>query len=178
MKITLKKLKELNACQEARDAFSGKWGNSVDSVVLLKSLRDRDNFEWANWLIKRIMNRKRYLAYAIFSAEQVLDIYEKKYPDNNQPRLAMEAAKEVLKKDTAKNRAAAGEAAWAAGEAARAAMRLKILNYGIELLEDPMTYLIALIAGLALDYGCYRLALVLGRFLNKRNTRKEVEHGN
>ena len=141
MNITLKKLEELNACQEARKAFPKKWGKEVDSLTLLKSLRDRNNYIWANWLIVRIMTRKQYLSYAIFSAEQVLDIYEKKYPNEKRPRLAIEAAKKVLEQNTKENKdaayasASAADAAAYAAYAARKKMQLKILNYGIRLLE-------------------------------------------
>ena len=131
------------------------------------------------------MTRPQYLSYAIYAAEQVIDIYEKKYPDDKRPRNAIEAARVVLKNNNAKTRAAAwaaraaaeaaaraaawaagdaaGAAAWAAGDAgaawaaagaagdaagaaawaaagaaagaARAAMQIKILKYGIKLLE-------------------------------------------
>jgi hypothetical protein len=60
-------------------------------------------------------------------AERVLHIYEKKYPDDERPRKAIEAARafqcgKITKTQLAAAEAAAGEAAWAAaGAAARAA---------------------------------------------------------
>ena len=60
------------------------------------------------------MTKKQYVAYAIFAAEQVIDIYEKQYPIDDRPRMAIEAAKKVLKRDTKKNRAHAAYAAYAA----------------------------------------------------------------
>jgi hypothetical protein len=149
MKITVKKLMELGACQDSIEAFPAKWGKEVDSLVLLKSLRDRGNFDWANWLIVRVMTRPQYLAYAIYAAEEVLDIYEKKFPNDHRPRQAIKAAREVLKHDNKKNRAAAEDAAWVASGVAWTAwvasgvawaawekLQIKILNYGIKLLED------------------------------------------
>jgi hypothetical protein len=121
MQITVEKLKELGACYESIEAFPLRWGKSVDSIELLESLRDRVNFDWANWLIVRIMTRKQYSAYAIFAAEQVLNNFELAYPNDQRPRLAIEAAKNVLQNDTRETRAAAGKvagaAAWAAGAA-------------------------------------------------------------
>ena len=112
------------------------------------------------------MSQPQHISYAIFAAEQVIDIYEKQYPKDDRPRKAIEAAKKVLKDDSLENRRAATEAAWAAWAAraaeaaeaagaaraaegaaeaagaagwaagvAEAAMRLKILRYGMELLE-------------------------------------------
>ena len=52
--------------------------------------------------------------YAIFAAQQVLDIFEAKYPDDERPRKAIEAAEAVLENDTKENRAKADVAAAAA----------------------------------------------------------------
>ena len=80
--------------------------------------------KWHKW------DKKDSVSLAIYAAELVIDIFEKEYPNDKRPRNAIEAAKKVLKNDTAKNRAAAraaagaatGAAAWAAaGAAARAA---------------------------------------------------------
>ncbi len=57
---------------------------------------------------------------AIYAAELVIDIYEKKYPNDKRPREAIEAAKEWLKNPSAAA-AAAAEAARAAAAAAEAA---------------------------------------------------------
>ena len=54
------------------------------------------------------------LKMAIFSARSCLDKFENKYPGNDKPRKAIEAAEAVLANDTAKNRKAARIAADAA----------------------------------------------------------------
>jgi hypothetical protein len=61
---------------------------------------------------------------AIFAAELVIDIFEKKHPDDKRPREAIEAAIKWLQNPTEKNRKAAraaADAAYAARAAARAA---------------------------------------------------------
>ena len=103
----------------------------TEDVNIIKNLMLEKHFDWANWLIVRIMERKQYLSYAIFAAEQVLDIFENKYPDDKRPRLAIEAARKCLTNDSSAARAAA----WAAGDAAKEKMQTKIINYGIKLLE-------------------------------------------
>ena len=65
--------------------------------------------------------KKDSIALAIFAAELVIDIFEKRYPNDDRPRKAIEATKAVLKRDTKKNRAAARAAAWAAWAAWAAA---------------------------------------------------------
>ena len=46
-------------------------------LELIKKLAEY-RFDWANWLIARIMNKKQKVSYAVFAAEQVIDIYEKR----------------------------------------------------------------------------------------------------
>ena len=138
MKITQEFLKEKNACKKALE-----WGNHLvdkDSIEVLETLISSKKYEWANWLIVRVMSYKQYVRYAVYAAEQVIDIFEKKYPNDNRPRLAIGAAKRCIDNPSDKNAAdAAAYAAWAAARAARAAadeMRLKILKYGVKLLEN------------------------------------------
>lgn len=99
------------------------------------------------------MEYNQYVGYAIFAAEQVIDIYEKKYPDDKRPREAIEVAKECLKNPSKKNKdaayatyaatyatyAAATYATYAAACAAGKEMKLKILNYGMGLLGSCKT---------------------------------------
>ena len=154
MKLTIEKLEELRACNEAREKFLLQKETDVRKIVLL--LIDY-NSQWANWLIVRLMTHSQKVEYAIFAAEQVINLYEKKYPSDNRPRKAINAAKEWLKNPSNKNKNAAADAAadaaayaayaaaaaaadaayaaYAADAAAADAMRIKILKYGIKLLE-------------------------------------------
>jgi hypothetical protein len=165
--LTIKKVEKMKACGYAIEWAKPIWdGNKDTEINVLSRLISEDKLDWANWLIVRVMKRKQYLAYAIFSAEQVIA------PDDKRPRQAIEAAKLVLKKDSKKNRASASAAAYdvayaaayaassaaydaayassaasaasaaaccaacsAASAAAKKEMQLKILNYGLSLLE-------------------------------------------
>ena len=115
-KVTQKWLKEKKAC---RDGFNW-WVDNCEGLSnkeqLLRLVHHRA--DWANWLIVRMMNRKQKISYAIFAAEQVIDIYERKNPNDNRPREAINAAKAVLKRDNVKNRKTADAAADAADDAA------------------------------------------------------------
>lgn len=84
-----------------------------------KSIKEKNKQCWSEMrIIKwKKWTKKDSIALAIYAAELVIDIYEKKYPDDNRPRKAIDAAKKVLKRDTAKNRAAASAAAWDIGDA-------------------------------------------------------------
>lgn len=90
----------------------------------VKEKYDDNSYSWANWFVIQIMNKEQYIKYAVFSAEQVIKIYEKKYPEDSRPRLAVEAAKKWVEKSTKENKATLA-AAWdvsafeAAFEAAR-----------------------------------------------------------
>ncbi len=116
MKITVHWLREKAACSDGIRWFLER--TPKESIDVLKLLISEDRLVWANWLIVRVMIRPQYLAYAIFAAGQVLSIFEKKYPKDNRPRKAIEAAGKVLEHDTKANRAAAADAASAAATAA------------------------------------------------------------
>ena len=116
VKITKKWLKEQGACSEGVDWFMAF--GKTDSVDVISGLLEAERFNWANWLIVRLLNRKDKIRYAIFAAEQVISLFEKKCPKDKRPRNAIDAAKAVLKKDTKETRAAAMAAALAAGDAA------------------------------------------------------------
>ena len=120
MKISIKKVKSLKPCNDGL-----VWYEKNGSTDLLKTLLkvDKRYPAWARWLFTRLMTKKENLKIAIFSAEQVLNIFEKKYPNDNRPRNAIEAAKEVLRKNNIENRekaryAADADAADAAANAA------------------------------------------------------------
>lgn len=90
-----------------------------------ESVIEDDKECWEEMRLLKVWHWKKEnsVALAIFAAEQVIDIYEKKYPDDKRPRAAIEAAKAFLKNPSEENRkeaaAAARAAAWTA--AARAA---------------------------------------------------------
>ena len=76
----------------------------VDCEVLAKvevrgeSETQEDKECWSEMKIIKTYKwtKKDSVALSIYSAELVIDLYEKKYPRDKRPRLAIEAAKEVL----------------------------------------------------------------------------------
>ena len=136
MKITKGWLKKWEACPEGVKWFLSKKLQLKSDKQVMEELIATEKLDWANWVLARLLKRKQQIQYTIFAAEQVIDIFEKQYPNDNRPRNAIEAAKIVLKRDTKKNRDAATYAAADASAYASAdAMKIRILNYGIKLLE-------------------------------------------
>src|SRR5574343_594592 len=117
--ITKEWLREKGACSEGYDWFIRQ--RTRDEVRVLERLIKEDKYDWANWLIVRRMTRPQYLQYAVFAAEQVLDIFEAKFPNDHRPRQAIEAAKRCITDDSIEARKAAAYAAYAAAYAAAAA---------------------------------------------------------
>jgi len=131
--ITLKWLQSEGACKESLEAWQKETDHNTFATLNRLVVK---NPEWGNWLICRIMNKKQAVQYAIFAAEQVIDIYEGKYPNDKRPRNAIEAAKAYLKHPCAKTKAATAYAAACAADAERRKMQAKILKYGIGLLKQ------------------------------------------
>ncbi len=115
MKITIEWLTEKSACVEGREWFLGQKETDVSRVA--QKLMRHCKFDWANWLVTRAMTYSQRVAYAIFAAECVIEIYEKAYPNDRRPRSAIEAAKKCLEAPTQANK----DAAYAAADAANAA---------------------------------------------------------
>lgn len=123
MKLTVEWLNKKQACYGGIEWF--KNCGETNHKKVLEKLISEEKYDWANWLIVRCMTYKQYVSCAVYAAEQVIDIYEKKYPDDVRPRQAINAAKRCIKNPSSKNKARAAEAAWAA-------MQLKILQYGMK----------------------------------------------
>jgi hypothetical protein len=119
MKLTIRWLKKQSACSGGIEWFKSQKEN--DSVGVVKALIADDKLDWANWLIVRIMDYADYVRYAVYAAEQVIELYEKKYPDDKRPREAIEAAKKCIDNPSKENNAAAYAAYAAANAAANAA---------------------------------------------------------
>ena len=173
MIITKRWLEKKEACSEAIEYFT-KQNKKKDPIYWVKHLIKIGKLDWANWFIVRCMKYKQYVSYAVFAAEQVLPIFEKKYPNDDRPRKAIKAARKCIKNPSKANKAYAYASAYAdaaAGAAAAAAyayasayadasayasadaaayayaaayasadarkeLRIKILKYGIKLLEE------------------------------------------
>ena len=119
MNLTKAWIKKHSPCTEGID-----WLNNQEEkkgIDVVKKLIAENRLDWANWLVVRLLNRQQRIAYAIFAAEQVIQLFETKYPNDKRPRLAIEATKTVLKKDTKENIEAANAAARAANVAANVA---------------------------------------------------------
>ena len=91
-------------------------------------LKDKDKEVWSEMRVVKTYKwtKKDSLKLAIFSAELCIENFEKEFPNDDRPRKAIEAAKLVLKSDTAKNRSTAESAAsatWSTVESAESAVR-------------------------------------------------------
>jgi len=110
-KVTIKLLEKHEASKEGIDWF--KRQTEIEPIKLLNQLIKENKFLWANWAIIRIMTYNQYVSYAIYAAEQVINIYEKKYPTDNAVDAAADAAANATN-----------------------ILQLKILKYGLDLLKN------------------------------------------
>ena len=128
MQITVKYLKEKNACIRGLNWFANQKEKDVIKIIRklisdkdkIRSEYNEDYFLWANWLISRVLSKIDGVKYAVFAAENVLHIFEKKHPGNNRNRAAIEAAKNFIKNPNKENAAAYAAAVYNAAAAAYA----------------------------------------------------------
>ncbi|MFA7486027.1 MAG: putative immunity protein [Phycisphaerae bacterium] len=116
MLLTKQILENHGACGECMYWYiSNGEPTSVEETIEKLLLSDeREKFGWSNWLLSCVLPLDDKIRYAIFAAELVIDIFEKRFPEDKRPRNAIEAARKYLShKD-----AAAADAAYAAARAA------------------------------------------------------------
>jgi hypothetical protein len=114
MKITIDWLIDRRACSDGIDFFKEHFGEEAEHEELINTLLEADNnnvsnndkFNYAAWIIACILDKENSVKLAIFCAELVLPIFEKRFPENMRPRKVLEAAKKYLtasarNKDTA-----------------------------------------------------------------------------
>jgi len=135
MKVTKKWLKEKRACCSEKDMDRAEKDLKGDIKLITKALLKENRFSDANWLLTELMDKKQCVEYAVFAAKQVLHIFEERYPKDDRPKKAIEAAEKYLKDPSENNRktayaayvvanaayVVANAAAYAAANAANAA---------------------------------------------------------
>ena len=134
MQITLEKLEELRACKDGKEWFAAQKESELRKVVDALMADNRDG--WARWIVSRVMSKKQRVEWAVYCAEKVLHIFEEKYPSDDRPRKAIEAAKEYLKTGTAAAAAYdAADAAAAAKTKTRSEFLTELLSVGCDIVE-------------------------------------------
>jgi hypothetical protein len=120
-RIDTEYLRSIGACRDAVTEFEQREADRLTTLSILRLLIKEKRWDWFAWFAPRLMTHKQKVQWAIFCAEQVINIYEKKYPSDDRPRKAIDAAKACLKNPSEKTKRAAAYAANAAYAAANAA---------------------------------------------------------
>ncbi len=118
MILTLDKLKELRACQAGIDWFANQKETELRAVCF--ALLHSKKSPWVNWLLAQLMTHKQRVKWSVLSAREVLHIFETKFPGDDRPRKAIEAAEAWFTDPGYRNKAADAAAAADAADAAAA----------------------------------------------------------
>jgi len=118
--INIEQLMQFAPCQEGVDWFNSQLDKSP--LALLDAAKTDTEQNYLLWGLTKLLNRSNNIRLAIFSAESVLDEFEKESPTDKRPRQAIDAARAVLENDTPENRkkARAASAYYCAARAASA----------------------------------------------------------
>jgi len=100
MIITKAFLEKHGACADAYDWYLEQ--KTTDGDKLFKAAMKAKMYNEIWWTLRRKLNKKQSVKIAIYAAEQVIDIFEKKYPNDIRPRKAIQAVKKYLKNPTDK----------------------------------------------------------------------------
>ena len=119
--FTKNEMQQMKGCYSSEDLNACSFMNNevitLDSI-LESEIKLKDKF----WFVcKKLATKEQNQIIAIGVAEIVLEIYEKKYPDNKAPREAIQAAKDylvgVISIDVLRTKRAAADAADADADA-------------------------------------------------------------
>ena len=116
--ITEQQLLDAGCCSSVKKYFSeqGKKRRNVDEL-LNEAISNDDHYD-AAYAISALMKPTQRIKWAVWSAEQVINIFEENYPGDDRPGAAINAAKSYLKNPSAANAANAAKAADYANAAA------------------------------------------------------------
>jgi len=125
MQTTLNKIKEHSPCENGWKQLLNYLGKTQadDEPLELRTILESNGLDDAIWALRAVKGKhKEIRLFAADCAELVIPIYEKQYPHDSRPRLAIQAAIDyanglVSEKELAAAWAAA-RAAWAAAWAA------------------------------------------------------------
>ncbi len=118
--VTIKELNAMHACSDGVEWY--KVNKKKTLLLTLDEAKTDSELNYFNWFVSKSLNKTNKIKYAIYAAEQVINIYESKYPNDSRPRKAIESAKNYLNdpSDTNKKSAAAAAADAAAADYAAA----------------------------------------------------------
>ena len=119
MNVDIDRLKEKNACKSGI-AWLESLG-TVDGSEIIKKGIELERWSDLRWGLSRLMTKEQCVEWAIFCAEQVIDVFEKNFPSDKRPRQAIRDARKYLTCPSEENNKAAAAAADAADAAADAA---------------------------------------------------------
>ena len=123
MQTTLNKIKSHSPCEDGWKKLLNHLGKTEadDEVLELRTILESNGIDDTIWAFRAVEGKdKEIRLFAADCAELVLPIYENQYPDDDRPRKAIKAARDYANGlISAKELAAAGDAALAASGAAR-----------------------------------------------------------
>ena len=67
------------------------------AVSVINALVVAKHYDWATWALTNSFTKRQNVVFAIYAAEQVIDIFEKEVPGEERPRASIETAKRWLK---------------------------------------------------------------------------------
>jgi hypothetical protein len=92
--ITKRWLTKHGACEDSYGWLADQ-GTTEVPTLYKRAMRDK-MYDDINWALVRLMTKRQRVRYAVYAARLVLRNYEDKYPNDDGPRKAIEAAERYL----------------------------------------------------------------------------------
>ena len=136
MKTTLNKIKAAQACEERYKVLLAGLGKTAadDEPLPIRTILEINGIKDAIWALRAVEGYDREIRlFTCDCAEMVLPLFEKRYPNDQRPRMAIEVSRmyangNATDGELAAAGAAAGDAAWDAAWADIEKLLLKYLD--------------------------------------------------
>ncbi len=96
MKITIDKLKKIDAYSDFLEFFRITFGRSAELNEVLDVLLKQGDLAWIRWLARKVLSRRENVQLAVWCSEEILPLFEAEFPSDKQPREAIETVKKWL----------------------------------------------------------------------------------
>ena len=123
MQITLQWLQDNKAPNDLYTWAVNYFGvqTQVDSTALVNELVTEEHYDWANFIVLRILDRTKKIQYGIYATQQCINNFIVNYPNDGRPSEALSSAIIYLSSPTKENSSRASTASEGASMSASVA---------------------------------------------------------
>ena len=156
MKITLELLEKHSACKDGKDWVTSRKLLGLPFREFAQKVLDGKKYDWMNWLYNALFTKEQLIKYICYAYDLLLEYITEKYPKDTDSKPLLESMKALVQNPTKENYEAFNKLyladladradladladrayrAYRADRAYRAKIQLKLVEYGLTLIDE------------------------------------------